>query len=86
MLGNLKGIRENSNRNGNASSMPHSLWPFSHIIQRFREKAEEHGIRVVEASEHRSSSTSPRCRSSRVIKRGRLFNCMDCGVEANRDP
>ncbi|PUA31117.1 MAG: hypothetical protein B9J98_07720 [Candidatus Terraquivivens tikiterensis] len=85
VLGNLKGIEKNSNRNGNASSMLNNFWFFSYIIQRFREKVEEHGIEVVEVSECGSPSVCPRCRSGRVVKRGRLFKCMDCGVEANRD-
>jgi len=85
VLGNLKGIRENGNRNGNASSMVNNFWSFSYIIRRIREKAEEHGIKVVEVSECGSSSVCPRCRSGRVVKRGRLFECVDCRVEANRD-
>ncbi len=84
VVGNLKGIRDN-NHNNKANTMINNFWSFNYIIQRIREKTEEHGIKVAEVSEHKTSSICPRCRSGKVIKRGRLFKCIDCGVEANRD-
>ncbi|PUA32607.1 MAG: hypothetical protein B9J98_03905, partial [Candidatus Terraquivivens tikiterensis] len=84
VLGKLKGIRE-SNHSNKANAMINNFWSFKYIIRRIREKAEEYGIKVAEVSEHKTSSICPRCRSGRVIKRGRLFECLDCGVEANRD-
>jgi transposase len=32
------------------------FWSFSHVVRRFREKAEEHGIEVEERSEYKTSS------------------------------
>jgi len=84
VVGDLRGIREN-NHNNKANAMINNFWSFNYIIQRIREKAEEYGIEVVEVSEQRTSSVCPRCGSGKVIKRGRLFKCVDCAVEANRD-
>lgn len=84
-IGDLKGIRGNNHKNGKVNSMIHNFWSFSHIIQRFREKAEEYGMEVEEVSEYKTSSICPRCGYERVAKRGRLFKCLQCGLEAHRD-
>jgi len=84
-VGNLKGIRENNHKNAKANSMIHNFWSFKWIIQRLKGKAEEHGIEVVEVSEHRTSSICPRCGSNKAFRRGRLFKCLNCGLEAHRD-
>jgi len=84
-LGKLKGIRKNNRFNKKANSMIHNFWSFSYIIKRIKEKAEEYGIRVKEVSEYKTSSTCPRCKSNRVIRKGRLFKCLSCGLEAHRD-
>jgi putative transposase len=85
ILGDLKGIRNNNHKNSKANSMINNFWSYGWITQRFREKTEEYGIEIVEVDEYKTSSICPRCRSDRVIKRGRLFKCLKCGLEANRD-
>jgi putative transposase len=85
ILGDLKDIRNNNHKNSKANSMINNFWSFRWITQRFREKAEEYGIDIEEVNEYKTSSMCPRCRSDRVIKRGRLFKCLKCGLEANRD-
>ena len=65
--------------------MIHNFWSFKWIVQRLKGKAEEHGIEVVEVSEHRTSSICPRCGSNKAFRRGRLFKCISCRVEAHRD-
>jgi len=85
VVGNLKGIRDNNHKNSKVNSMIHNFWSFKWIIQRLKEKAEEYGIEVVEVSEYRTSSICPRCGSSKVVRRGRLFKCLKCGLEAHRD-
>jgi len=88
VLGRLKGIRKNSNNqnyNGKANVMVNNFWSFDYIVRRFREKAEEYGIEVREVSEYRTSSECPLCHSENIITKGRLFKCLDCGLEANRD-
>ena len=88
VLGKLKGIRKNnsnSNKNGKANAMVNNFWSFNYIIRRFRERAEECGIEVEEKSEYKTSSKCPFCRSEDIITRGRLFRCLYCGLEANRD-
>jgi len=85
VVGNFKGIRNNNHENSKVNCMIHNFWSFSWIVQRLKEKAEEYGIEVVEVSEYRTSSICPRCSSDRVVKRGRLFKCLNCGLEAHRD-
>jgi len=85
VVGNLKGIRENNHKNSKVNSMIHNFWSFKWIVQRLKEKAEEYGIEVKEVSEHKTSSICPRCGSDRAVKRGRLFKCLNCGLEAHRD-
>jgi len=85
VVGNLKGIRKNNHKNAKVNSMIHSFWSFKWIVQRLKEKAEEYGIEVVEVSEYGTSSTCPRCGSNKVVRRGRLFKCLNCGLEAHRD-
>jgi len=85
VVGNLRGIRDNNHKNSKVNSMIHNFWSFKWIIQRFKEKAEEYGIEVKEVSEHKTSSICPRCGSDRAVKRGRLFKCLNCGLEAHRD-
>jgi len=84
IMGDLKGIRKNNN-NGKANSMIHNFWSFRYTVQRFKDKAEEYGIELIELDEHETSSICPNCGSDRAVKRGRLFKCISCGVEAHRD-
>jgi len=65
--------------------MINNFWSFNHIVRRFKEKAEEYGIKVVEVSEHKTSSRCPFCTSENITTNGRFFKCLDCGLEANRD-
>jgi len=81
----LKGIREDNHKGRKANSLIHNFWSFSYIIQRFKGKAEECGIEVVEVDEQGTSSKCPRCRSHRISKHGRLSKCLSCGGEAHRD-
>jgi len=61
------------------------LWSYCWIVQRLKEKAEEYGINVEEESEHKTSSICPICGSEKAVRRGRLFKCLNCGLEARRD-
>jgi transposase len=40
---------------------------------------------VEEVSEYKTSSKRPFCRSGNITTNGRLFKCLNCGLEANRD-
>jgi transposase len=84
VLGKLKGIRKNG-KNGKANAMINNFWSFDYIVKRFKERTEEYGIEVEEKSEYKTSSKCPFCRSEYIITRGRLFKCLSCGLEANRD-
>ncbi|MHA1685503.1 MAG: transposase [Candidatus Heimdallarchaeaceae archaeon] len=54
-------------------------------MKRIKEKAEEYSIKVKEVNEAHTSSICPRCHSTHILKRKRLFKCLDCGLEAHRD-
>jgi len=84
VLGNLDGVRENKH-SSKANAMINNFWSFNYTVRRFREKAEEHGIEVVEISEYKTSTTCPRCLSENTTTRKRLFKCNNCGLEAHRD-
>ncbi|MFO7966477.1 MAG: transposase [Archaeoglobaceae archaeon] len=86
VMGALTGIRNNGNSMGEKSnSMVHNFWSHSYLIQRIEEKAEEHGIRVTQVNERGTSSQCPKCGSTNIVRRGRLFKCKSCGLEAHRD-
>ena len=84
ILGRLRGVR-NKSRNGKANAIINNFWSFNYIVRRFEEKAEEYGIEVEEKSEYKTSSRCPLCHSEDIMTRGRLFKCLSCGLEANRD-
>jgi len=65
--------------------MINNFWSFDYIIKRFREKAEERGIEVVEINEYNTSTICPKCNSDHTCKHKRLFKCLKCGLEAHRD-
>jgi putative transposase len=86
VLGRLKNIRTENHNNNKANAMINNFWSFSYIVRRFKEKAEEYGIEVEEKSEYKTSSKCPLCRSREdIMTRGRLFRCLCCKLEANRD-
>jgi len=85
ILGRLKGVRNKSRNNSKANAIINNFWSFNYIVRRFKEKAEEYGIKVEEKSEYKTSSKCPFCHSEDIITKGRLFKCLDCGLEANRD-
>jgi len=45
----------------------------------------QYGIKVTPVDERGTLSVCPRCHSKHVIKRKRLFKCLDCKIEAHRD-
>jgi len=85
VLGRLKGIRENGNHSRNVNAMINNFWSFEYIIRRLKEKAEGYGIKVEEVSEYKTSSRCPKCHSENITTNGRLFKCLNCGLEAHRD-
>jgi len=86
VIGDLTGIRENNGENSRkVNTMIHNFWSFNYIVQRLRCTAQEYGIRVKEVSEYKTSSRCVRCCSENIERKGRLFRCLDCGLEANRD-
>jgi len=85
VLGRLKSIRDNSHNSAKANAMINNFWSFNYIVRRFREKAEEYGIKVREAREYRTSSECPFCHSRGVRRHRGLFYCRKCDMAMNAD-
>ena len=88
VIDDLRGIRSSNNYNSNnikTNTMVNNLWSYAYMVRRIKDKAEEYGINVKEVSEYKTSSICIRCNSSYIIKRGRLFRCLNCRLDAHRD-
>jgi len=85
VIGSLTGIREGNDKGKKSNSMIHSFWSFNYLVQRLKCTAQEYGIRVKEVSEYKTSSRCVRCNSENFERKGRLFKCLECGMEAHRD-
>jgi len=84
VLGRLKGIRGNSH-NGKANAMINNFWSFNYIVKRFKEKAEEYGIKVEEKSEYKTSSECPFCHFKGTRRYRGIFYCEKCDMAMNAD-
>jgi putative transposase len=85
VAGDLNGIRDNVDYNNKSNSMIHNYWSHKYIIDRLRWTAENYGMELKLIDERGTSSRCPRCGSEDKIRRGRLFKCKNCGLEAHRD-
>ena len=85
IVGDVRGIRQNNNKNSKVNAMIHNFWSFKYIIDRLITTAENFGIKVKLVKENYTSSVCPRCHSTNVYKHKRLFKCLNCGLEAHRD-
>ena len=85
VLGELTNIRNSANFSKKSNSMIHLFWSHRYLVTRIKEKAEEYGITVREIDESGTSSICPRCGAKRVVRKGRLFKCLRCRLEAHRD-
>jgi len=85
VIGELTGIRNNSDHGRKGNAMVHNYWSHKHVADRLRWTAEEYGITVRTISEAYTSQTCPRCRSRHSLRVLRGFRCLDCGLEAHRD-
>jgi len=61
------------------NAMVNNFWSFDYIVRRFKEKAEEYGIKVEEKSEYKTSSKCPFCHSENIKTNGRLLNAYTVG-------
>jgi len=86
VMGDLNGILLNGGEHSRqTNTMTHNFWSHKYLADRIRWTAEEHGITVAEVSEAHTSDTCPRCHSRDSERRKRLFRCLRCGLQANRD-
>ncbi len=85
VIGDLTGIRDGNDKGKKSNAIIHNFWSFNYIIQRLKHTAQEYRIRIKEVSEYKTSSKCVRCGSENIERKGRLFKCLNCGLEANRD-
>lgn len=86
IAGNLNGILSNHEKmNGKSNSMTHNFWSHRYITDRLKWTAENYGMKLELINERGTSSQCPWCNSKNIVRRGRLFKCKSCGVEAHRD-
>ncbi|PTD94119.1 transposase, partial [archaeon SCG-AAA382B04] len=83
--GDLKGIRENVDYNKKANNMIHNFWSHDYVVNRLKWTAENYGIELELIDERGTSSKCPKCGSEKKVRRGRLYKCKECGIEAHRD-
>jgi len=77
VLGDLNGIRDNSNYSHSVNQKIHNFWSFNMIRKRIKELAEEYGIKVSTVNESHTSLLCSLCgkkHSNGRIKRG-LYHC-----------
>ncbi len=85
VLGELTNIRATAQFSKKSNSMILLFWSHRYLVNRIKEKAEEYGITVREIDERGTSSVCPRCGAKRIVRKGRLFRCIQCKLEAHRD-
>ncbi|MFX1518330.1 MAG: RNA-guided endonuclease InsQ/TnpB family protein [Promethearchaeota archaeon] len=85
VLGELTNIRASAKFSKKSNAMIHLFWSHQYLVTRIKEKAEEYGITVREIDEKGTSSVCPRCGATRAVRKGRLFKCLRCRLEAHRD-
>jgi len=83
--GDLTGIRNNGSKGCKTNTMINNFWSHKYLIDRLMWTAENYGIVVKLVNERGTSSICPKCRSDDIVRRGRLFKCKNCGLEAHRD-
>ena len=86
VVGDLTGIRNNASKGTKTNTMINNFWGHRYLTERIQITAENHGMTVSFVDERGTSSVCPRCGSDdKIIRRGRLFKCKACGLEAHRD-
>lgn len=85
IVGDVTHIAERVRGRKKVNALIHNFWCFRYIMNRLRTTAENFGIKVTLVKESGTSSRCIRCGSRNVMRRGRLFRCLDCKLEAHRD-
>jgi len=85
IAGDLTGIRDTGSKGRKTNTMINNFWSHAYMAERLKCTAENAGIVVKLKDERGTSSRCPWCGSEDVVKRGRLFKCRGCKIEAHRD-
>lgn len=85
IVGDLTNILSRLKAGRKTNALLHNFWSFKYIVDRLKVTAENFGIRVKQISEKGTSSRCIRCGSRNVVRNGRLFVCLNCGLQAHRD-
>jgi len=86
IIGDLKGIRENTNHGKSGNQKIHNFWPYGLVEKRIKELGAEYGITIAKVSERDTSKTCSLCgkRHNGRIHRG-LMVCKDAHQTINAD-
>ncbi|KXA96269.1 hypothetical protein AKJ38_03590, partial [candidate division MSBL1 archaeon SCGC-AAA259I14] len=85
VVGDLKGLRENSEDKGKTMNRIISNFPYYKFVKYLEYKANERGIRILKVNEHYTSQECSRCGAvGKRVNQG-LFKCPRCGYEINAD-
>jgi putative transposase len=85
VVGNLKGLRENSKDKGKTMNRIISNFPYYKFVKYLEYKANERGIQVLKMNEHYTSQECSRCGAKGKRPNQGTFKCPRCGYEINAD-
>ncbi len=85
VVGNLKGLRENSEDKGKKTNRIISNFPYYKFLKYLEYKANERGIQVLKMNEHYTSQKCSRCGAKGKRPNQGTFKCPRCGYEINAD-
>jgi len=84
-IGDLSGIKESIDYDADTNRRLHR-WAFNQLSEKIEYKADRYGMTVSFVEEAYTSQTCPQCGTAgKHHKRGRVFCCSACGLEAHRD-
>ncbi|MGQ4834263.1 MAG: RNA-guided endonuclease InsQ/TnpB family protein [Candidatus Asgardarchaeia archaeon] len=85
IIGDLTHILSKAKHGRKTNALLHNFWSFKYVVDRLKTTAENFGITIKTISEKGTSSKCIRCGSTNIVRKGRLFVCLDCGLQAHRD-
>ncbi|KXB05775.1 hypothetical protein AKJ49_00045 [candidate division MSBL1 archaeon SCGC-AAA382A03] len=85
VVGDLKGLRENSKNKGKTMNRIISNFPYYKFVKYLEYKANEKGIQVLKMNEHYTSQKCSRCGAAGKRANQGLFKCPRCEYEINAD-
>ena len=83
-VGNLTGVLS-THWSTEVNEKTHAFWSHRQLVKQIKLTLGDVGITVTKTDEYESSSQCPACKSGAVTRRGDLFRCDACSLEAHAD-